>query len=261
MFTRHHSISIIGSFVLAFTVGCGDDEGELTVDAGVDASMPDASIDAGSEPTLDELYQAAVDDAEIAEADEIVDTLTIIDDANTDLIRDDQGRVLMVTWTSYDGYDAQVGQDTTLPAPVEVWVTAAPQMQDFCQALGLQQSELSLRLEQLLGLPPANGKDRVVQLWVPADAMFRPSPDAEITDSVADLDFPVGTTQEHMTWIDDLIASSYGEGGYPWTRLGYTYDWNPDAPDEVGLSEYVVAGGSTIGVDSVTSTDEYCQAQ
>jgi hypothetical protein len=60
--------------------------------------------------------------------------------------------------------------------------------------------------------------------------MFRPSPDAEIDDSVAELEFPAGTSQDHMTWITDRMATSYGEGGYPWTRLGYTYDWNPDTP-------------------------------
>ena len=240
MFTRYSSISHIGIFVFALTAGCVYDDGE---------------------PTLDELYQAAVDDAEIAEADEIVDTLTAIDDANTELIRDDQGRVLMVTWTSFDGYDDRVGTDMTLPLTVEIWVTVAPQMQDFCQGLGLQDDALSLRLEQLLGLPPGGSKDRVVRLWVPPEAMFRPSPDAEITDSVAELDFPAGTTQEHMGWIDYMIGSSYGMNGYPWTRLGYTYDWAPDAPDEVGLTELVIGDGSTIGVESVTPTAEYCRAQ
>jgi hypothetical protein len=210
------------------------------------------------EPTLEELYQDAIADAKDADPDEIVDTLVAIDAGNTSLIRDVDDRVLMVTWTSYPGYDELIGQDTELA--VEVWVTAGREMQDFCRATGLQGAELSLRLEQLIGLPPDNGKNRVVELWVPDAAMFRPSPDPEITDSVAELDFPLDVPDAHRDWINALQASSYGPDGYPWTRLGYTYDWNPYS-SEVGLSEFVITPGSTVGVESVSSTDEYCLQQ
>ncbi|KYF55277.1 hypothetical protein BE08_43410, partial [Sorangium cellulosum] len=194
--------------------------------------------------------------AEVAEESERVDTLIAIDDQNGELLRDDEDRVLMVTWTSYAGYDDLVGQETTLA--VEVWGTAAPQLQAFCRASGLEGTALSLRLEQRLGLPPDNGKDRIVQLWVPAESMFRPSPDLEIDDSVAELDFPADTPQEHVDWVDALKATSYGENGYPWTRLGYTYDWNPEGT-EVGESEFVIRKGTTVVVESVTSQEEYCR--
>ena len=47
-----------------------------------------------------------------------------------------------------------------------------------------------------------------------------------------------------------------GDHPYPWTGLGYTYDWgNPDS--EIGLSEFVILGGSTVGVDAVIPTEEY----
>jgi hypothetical protein len=45
--------------------------------------------------------------------------------------------------------------------------------------------------------------------------------------------------------------------GYPWTRLGYTYDWgNPES--EVGLSEFVVAAGSTVSIEAVSDNETYC---
>lgn len=209
------------------------------------------------EPTLAELYQDAVDDASVPEADEIATDLVAISDDNEGLMRDSEGRVLMITWTSYSGYDGMEGESMDLA--VEVWVTAAPHMQDFCRASGLQGDALDLRLEQLLGLPAGNGKDRVVALWVPPEGMFRPSPDPEIDDSSAGLDFPAGVAQEHKDWIEDLRASSYGEGGYPWTQLGYTYDWSPDADSEEGLSEFVVRPGTTVVIDSVTAQADYCK--
>jgi len=87
--------------------------------------------------------------------------------------------------------------------------------------------------------------------------MFRPSPDLEIDDTVASLDFPVGTPQEHIDWFDNLKATSYGDDGYPWTRLGYTYDWYPDMTD-IGLSEFVIRKGTTVMVESVSAQDAYC---
>lgn len=209
------------------------------------------------EPTNEELFQAAVEDASVPEADEISTDLTAIRDDNAALVRDLDGRVLMATWTSWSGYDGMEMQGMDLA--VEVWVTAAPELQTACRGFGLTEDALDLRLEQLLGLPPGNGKDRIVQLWVPTDGLFRPSPDAEIDDAAASLDFPPGTSEEHRTWIEDLRAASYGEDGYPWTQLGYTYDWSPDADSEVGLSEFVVRAGTPVIIESVTAQGDYCR--
>jgi hypothetical protein len=47
--------------------------------------------------------------------------------------------------------------------------------------------------------------------------------------------------------------------GYPWTHLGYTYNWTPGA-DRYGASEYVIRGGATATiVDNVPSL-KYCAA-
>lgn len=221
----------------------------LTLTAACADSEPDA--------TPAELYAAAVEDASTPEADEVVTDLTAIRDDNDALVRDAEGRVLMVTWTSWPGYDGMEGQ--TMELGVEVWLTVAPAMQEFCQDLALEGEALDLRLEQLLGVPPGNGKDRVVQLWVPPEGLFRPSPDPEIDDRTAGLDFPDGVDPAHVTWIDDLRAASYGDDGYPWTQLGYTYDWSPDADSEVGLSEFVARGGTMVVIDAVASQADYCR--
>jgi hypothetical protein len=100
-------------------------------------------------------------------------------------------------------------------------------------------------------------------MWVSPNDLFRPSPDPEISDHEAELDFPesrryVTVSQSHRKWINDLIQTSYGPDGYPWTRLGYTYDWGNPA-DEIGLSEFVIRSGATITVKAVTGTLGYCQ--
>jgi hypothetical protein len=123
-------------------------------------------------------------------------------------------------------------------------------VQDFCVADGLTGEDQTLRLEQLLGLPPNDGKTTFAELWVKPADLFRPSADPEITDHEAGLVFPSVTdfltvSQTFINWFDALIASSYGEDGYPWTRLGYTYDWGNDE-SEVGVSEFVIRSGATV---------------
>lgn len=215
---------------------------------------------------LERRFRAAVSDAEIAEPSEISDKLTIIDPSNSNLVWDEAtGRVLVATWTSWNGYDNLVGQETTTTR--ETWVTAVPEMQNFCKAyVPTSDVPLTLRLEQLLGLPANNGKNRIVQLWVPAADLFRPSPDPEITDNIAQLEMPEPSAfpsqQDYefsRDWFNLQRSLSYDpKNGYPWTRLGYTYDWGNQA-SEVGLSEFVVWAKTTVKVESVTQNADYCQ--
>lgn len=220
------------------------------------------------EPSYVELqadYIHGVADASVAEVSEINNQLTAIVPSNRNLAWDGQGRVKMVTWTSWNGYDALVGQDTTVGR--ETWLTAAPELKNFCTAYAVMtgQPSLDLRLEQLLGLPPRNGKTKMVEMWVnPAD-MFRPSADPEVTDTTAGVVIPpvgafasLAAYDAHVAWFNNLKNTSYDlQTGYPWTRLGYTYDWN-NSFHNVGLSEFVVRANSKVSVANVYTTSAYC---
>lgn len=224
-----------------------------------------------SDEQLEAMYQAAVADAAVAEPEEIVTSLTAIGPYNTDLVWEGTpgaSRVLMITWTSWTGYDDLVGKSIrvsdllkSVDTTRDTWVTAAPELQDFCARQNLDSAAMTLRVEQLMGLPPHNGKTRFVAFWVDPADLFRPSPDPEISDHEAELDFPVSTefvtvSQEHIDWINALKETSYGTDGYPWTRLGYTYDWHCPVYN-VGLSEFVIRSGATVDVQSVTLNDDF----
>lgn len=208
----------------------------------------------------DSAYQTALRDAASIEAEEIFPRLVAIVSDNAAL-EWRNGLLKVVTWTNYPGYDKALGQ--ALPLSREVWVTTSPELQQFCralpEALKTDPTRLQLRLEQKLGLPPGGNKDRIVALWVHPEDLFRPCPDAEISDSVCGTRFPDASSSGHQAWFGRLSAGSYViPGGYPWTRLGYTYDWNPDDV-EFGLSEFVIRAGSQVIVDSVTPTAAYCR--
>ncbi len=253
-------------------------------------------------------FAKACADAAIATPEEISKNLIAITPDNQDLIWENGvtgSRVLVVSWvnqsicnaykcppegcqptdTCKEGKECPYGWDT--------YVTVVPELKDFFQATPVT----SLRIAQLLGLPPSDAQNKAcfLEMWVSPQDLFRPSPDPEITDHEAELDFPLGAPFRTYSTLELVYADQaydaaqcapgHPEGAcgftdyqnyinnrrkyiytsskpYPWTALGYTYDWgNPD--QHVGLSEFVVHGrkadGSkiTVGIKAVTATASY----
>ena len=185
------------------------------------------------------LYNQAIVDAGTYEPSELEELVPIVDDSIT-----------VVTWTEWNGYE--LGSNTL---GKDIWVTISPELREKCKTF---RGDLNLRLKQLLGLPPNDNKTQVVEMVVQASDMFRPCPDPDITKAECSKSFPKNVNSDHVNWFAKNVLDSYQiPGGYPWTRLGYTYDWNPDSP-EVGLSEYIVREGSVVEVTSIKSTSDYC---
>jgi hypothetical protein len=221
----------------------------------------------GSSPPGVKTYSEAIRDAKVAEPSEVSTQLTAIVASSARLLWKGTAphrKALFVSWTASSFYDAKIGEEIRLPN--EAWVTATPELQDFCHALakgapardkGLAPASVA-RIEQLLGLPAGGGKDRFLEIWADPSDVFRPCPDPEITDHECSLSFPASVSPEHVTWFNNKKASSYGDNGYPWTRLGYTYDWGSSA-GAVGLSEFVVRKGAMVEIKAVSSNGEYCR--
>jgi hypothetical protein len=219
--------------------------------AGETTSEDDAT---NSSDSLEDLYQAAIKDAVFADSDEIDDDLIAVTTDDDRVVWTDAGdgaRVAVVTWTSYpDSYPpgAEITNDWG-----DLWVTTSPElkmrMRDFGDAG-------SLRVAQLLGLPPDAKNSHFATLWARPKDMFRPSPDNEITDHTCTLTLPSDAEDWYVQWYEHNISAGYFPPSYPWTRLGYTFDWAPGA-DEEGLSEFVIKKGSSLIVDSLETTAEY----
>ncbi|HEX5749501.1 MAG TPA: hypothetical protein VFZ09_24950 [Archangium sp.] len=206
-----------------------------------------------------ESYDAAVRDAVEATQAEVTDGLWAITPSNTRLSwNGDQSAVRMVAWTTFTGY--AIG-DNTLSR--EIWVTAVPQLKELCKTVPEDAARIA-RVNQYLGLPPATESDnrrQFVEMWVKPGDMFRPCPDPEISDTTCGLSFPAGVSSEHKTWISNNYASSYGfwqTTHYPWTGLGYTYDWCSQDDKHVGASEFVVRPGSIVSVTAIIDRNTYC---
>ena len=211
-------------------------------------------------------YRAAIADARTAEPPEITTSLTPLVPYNDSLVwrttTDSTQQVLVVTWGGSDTLPTATAGDT-VTADQDVWVTAVPQIRQFCRGLDRRAEALRLRLAQRLGLPPDATYDRFVELWVRPQDLVRPCPDPEVTDRECELHSPEPTahvqiSDAHQEWFQELKATSYGPDGYPFTGLGYTYDWHPST-DEVGPSEFVLRPGEPGIVRATYSTAAYCR--
>ena len=251
-------ISLLSLILISFLSGCD------TVQDIVVSQLP--TEEKPRFDSLEEAHMAAILDAAIAEPGEISRNLLAIVEHNDQLVWKESS-VLMITWTNWDGYDANLGK--SMPLKIPVWVTAAPKLQNFCKSYQPDGTiTLDLRLEQLLGLAPHTSKTKFVEMWVNPLNIFRPCPDPEISDQECELDFPrsanfLTVNLDHRKWMMDNEAEKYPPSldetkWFPWTRLGYTYDWG-NSHSEVGLSEFVIEAGATVEIHSITPTLDYCK--
>ncbi len=152
------------------------------------------------------------------------------------------------------------------------WVTIVPELFDFFKKTPFS----TLRIEQLLGLPPSYGNNYIVEYWADPSDLFRPAPDPQTVYREGTLQFPwvsshllsVNTDNNYKVW-DDYCPNVTGgcactsgaqymdyqcwfqnrrawvysydlsSPPYPWSGLGYTYDWG-STQSTVGLSEFVL---------------------
>jgi hypothetical protein len=212
----------------------------------------------------DAAYARANDASADASPSEVSDALFALSPSNPRVVWKDaeKSAVRVVVWTTYSGYqnDPQGNYSFTQ----EVFVTAAPQVQDLCKSLTTTGNERANRINQYLGLPVTAGVDntrRIVELWVKPSDLFRPCADAEIDDTTCGLTYPASATTDHKSWLETYFAGSHNPWKavkYPFTGLGYTYDWCSGGTSPVGASEYVVKKGSVAQVIGYSTLDTYC---
>ncbi len=190
-----------------------------------------------------------------------VSTLTAIKPTSPTLVWRTRGsveQVLMVAWSTND-FDNQVGSLHTMRTPF--WVTAAPELKSFCEKIHSGQRDL--RLQQVLGLPPWLHFSRVVGFWVSPDDLFRPCADPDITTTScttapASHGHFLQVDPGYTTWFKKQMQPRACPDCFPFTGLGYTYDWG-DSKNRVGLSEFVIARGAAVEVAFSVLTEEYCR--
>jgi hypothetical protein len=139
-----------------------------------------------------------------------------------------------------------------------LWVTLPAQLRRFCDG----NADKSLALTQALGLAPGGPPRGLYKISVATDRVFRPcssrttvsdgtcsaSPGnplpAPLASELADAD------REHFVLWQLMAAYQDSARGAPFTAMGWTYNWSPNAASPVGLTEFVILPGSAIESDA-----------
>ena len=177
-------------------------------------------------------------------------------------------------------YYPTTGQE--IAAGTDLWVTPVPEMKAeiLSGIAGDYKANPALAASKYLGLPPVNSNNAVVEFWVAPVSMLRPAISTDITSHSAETEFPLtmqviptvdtalvpktspgpgyAPASNYVTWFLERESSIYALSGapYPWTGLGYTYNWSNPA-DPVGGSEFLIPKGTPVTVKSVTPIGQY----
>lgn len=247
-FLMKESLKVLFTVAVALLAGCD--------------SMP---LTHGEAPATNaSLYQRSIADSAIANQDKVRPLMAI---PATDTVQ-------VVAWVSASSQLCGTG-DTQCQFTISgsgMFVSLDNEVQKKCVTWGLSGDPLRERLEQLLGLPPNQPvqyqKTKFVVLAAPAGHLQRPcvgmgddvdghptcSVKVKASPAISPLDFVGGQM------ASSYISTTSGAPGYPFTRLGYTYDWSPASSDHYGASEFILVPGTVATVKSQASTDAYCAA-
>lgn len=179
---------------------------------------------------------------------------------------DGEGKLMVVAWKSAhaaNDYYEPVGTIYELTSDFLTWVVQVSEYEEKAHALKLDRLKgqaLALRLEQLLGLPPEADTTKVFMVMkVRGEDLFRPCRDPDIADCACSLNFP-GGYYAHLSPYDTVYEGLVeSQKGFPWTRMGYTFDWRARSRDHFGLSEYIIRQGAEVEIMEKTRTEEWLQ--
>lgn len=128
------------------------------------------------------------------------------------------------------------------------WVFYPDSLKAQCIRKGIVKSKitdnrrLSERLCKFLGLSHTVQRDTVVFFEVQTAHLFRPAYTPDVNSNVAVSNALInGLPNAMRVWFVSQQIGNF----FPWTRMGYTYDWG-DPHNYIGTSEFILKPGNPI---------------
>lgn len=192
--------------------------------------------------TYDNGYLAAVEDAKNCEAEEIKELVELA-----------EGETLLISWHNFPN-EFNPGTVYTGKEKLQLWCVTYDEMKVWFDEHADNVGDWTKRFEQLLGLPAGFGYTHFTAFTVEPEDVYRPAyqPDPQMQLTEKDLDG--SALGEYQSWFAGNEEWSYETSSWPWTRLGYTYDWAEG--QEKGLSEFIIKDGAQVKVEWTVKTAE-----
>lgn len=205
------------------------------------------------------VYDRAVRDAAVKRPS-FAKPLTPIGGAEPDV------RVVAFRWV---GAADVIGRNGRLAEPL--WVSLPKEIRAACAGA----RDPVLALQQILGLPPRTGDYVMIAFTLPKRQVFRPCASGpEIATESCSFTLPSDPSAavraradpafaETQAFVFQQMWSSYTykvhSYGYPFTAMGWSYDWNPQAEDTYGVSEYIAKEGAPVRAVKRISPTAFCR--
>ena len=214
---------------------------------------------ATNQKSLADLYMSAVHDAVFAEPDEIQPLVCVASDSDLVTFNQTKDKVLMLNFNNYP--ESYVAGQPFVCKYGAVWTFTDKEIIKWYKERADKDkvADWPMHFNQLLGMPCNKSYKCVTALWArPAD-LRRPAYQTDITKQIEPDKLSTKDVSEDIReWFKDNIVWSYFDSAYPWTRLGYTYDW-ADNGKEYGLSEFLILKDSVVDVEWTKSQEEFLE--
>jgi hypothetical protein len=179
-----------------------------------------------------------------------------------------------------------------LPIFATVWAALPDELRAACAGAG----DPLLRLQQVLGLPRRAGQNSIYRITAQKKDVKRPCMSGEDPGSPAcGFEMPNDPTEgtdveqlssdakekllkalfdeyRHLRFIaeqmwtvyrtgfpdDYAAAGDYPYTGYPFTGMGWSYNWNPGSGTHVGVTEFIIKNGAEVAVEPPLDPAAFC---
>ncbi len=206
-----------------------------------------------TEQYVEKNYMASVADSVFIEEEEIMPLVTIDEDSPFVTWSSDGDKVLMLSWN--DSPEEYL-DGSTITVDGEIWTFTDREIAYWYADNQKGIKDWNLRLKQLIGLPPNSDYTHVTAFWCDPEELIRPCYQIDITKQLDSELLDGSALGSYKAWFDGNTMWSYFDSAYPWTRLGYTYDWK-DGEDEYGLSEFLIIDNSEVEIEWTKSTEDF----
>jgi hypothetical protein len=172
----------------------------------------------------------------------------------------------------------------------DAWVALPDELKAACA----NSSDPMRALQQILGLPPTLAPRQLFEITAPRAGIIRPCMSTtDIGVASCDLTMPAPPTAppadasdaekkqaadrlaeafDRLNFVASQLWQSYRRGfkspwagpgdypytGFPFTGMGWTYDWGPGSRSHIGISEFVIRKGTEVTVKPGIDPETFC---
>lgn len=172
----------------------------------------------------------------------------------------DNSQVVLVSW--HNDANKYTDNSTVKLEGETLWAFADKEFLKWFQENNDKVTNWNLRLKQLFGKSPDFDAGYFTVYWANVKDVFRPAYVPETGDVMMNAAFSSSfeeDTSDNAMWFKNWFQETEHkaksrDGGFMWTRLGYTYDWGRTDGGKYGLTEFIVRDGAEIEVKFTRGT-------